>query len=147
MKRNLIILLLIPFLLTLLGIVTINTTFNYISNDIIDINWKYDDIEAFELQGSRYLLEATGVSEKDYPASAGNDLVWNIQNKDGSEENIAIIEQEGSRFYLKALGIGEVIVTCSNQKGNISRSFTALIISSCAKLNIIGLTVSPFINA
>ena len=49
MKRNLIILLLIPFLLTLLGIVTINTTFNYISNDIIDINWKYDDIEAFEL--------------------------------------------------------------------------------------------------
>lgn len=128
MKRNLIILLLIPFLLTLLGIVTINTTFNYISNDIIDINWKYDDIEAFELQGGRYLLEATGVSEKDYPASAGNDLVWSIQNKDGSEENIAIIEQEGSRFYLKALGIGEVIVTCSNQKGNISRSFTALII-------------------
>lgn len=128
MKRNLIILLLIPFLLTLLGIVTINTTFNYISNDIIDINWKYDDIEAFEIQGNRYLLEATGVSEKDYPASAGNDLVWSVQNKDGSTDNIAIIEQVGSRYYLKTLGIGEVIVTCSNQKGNISRSFTALII-------------------
>lgn len=48
-KKNLIILLLIPFLIALLGVVTINTTFHFIDNDIIAIQWDYDDTEAFQL--------------------------------------------------------------------------------------------------
>ena len=49
MKKNLIILLLIPFLIALLGVVTLNTTFKYIDNDILSIEWDYDDIEAFKI--------------------------------------------------------------------------------------------------
>lgn len=63
-KKNLIILLLIPFLIALLGVVTINTTFHFIDNDIIAIQWDYDDTEAFKLQDNLYLLEAVGVNQK-----------------------------------------------------------------------------------
>lgn len=63
-KKNLIILLLIPFLIALLGVVTINTTFHFIDNDIIAIQWDYDDTEAFKLQDNLYLLEAVGVNTK-----------------------------------------------------------------------------------
>lgn len=66
-KKNLIILLLIPFLIALLGVVTINTTFHFIDNDIIAIQWDYDDTEAFQLQDNLYLLEAVGVNQKNYP--------------------------------------------------------------------------------
>ena len=71
-KKNLIVLLLIPFLIALLGVVTINTTFNMIDNDILSIKWDYDDMEGFQLSDTLYELKATGVNQKDYPTSMGN---------------------------------------------------------------------------
>ena len=38
MKKNLIVLLLIPFLIALLGVVTISTTYTLVENDIKDMN-------------------------------------------------------------------------------------------------------------
>ena len=84
MKKNLIILLLIPFLIALLGVVTINTTFNLIENDIVGINWDYEDLEVFE-NNKEYLLEAEGINEKNYPASKGNNLIWSIKNRDSND--------------------------------------------------------------
>lgn len=127
-KKNLIILLLIPFLIALLGVVTINTTFHFIDNDIVRIDWDYNDFEAFEVRESMYLLKANGVNEKDYPAGPGNNLVWSIKNKDENDKNIyAKIVKKNNNFYLEALLPGEVIVTCSNEKGNIFKYMNVVI--------------------
>ncbi len=127
-KKNLIILLLIPFLIALLGIATINTTFHFIDNDIVRIDWDYNDFEAFEVRESMYLLKADGISEKNYPAGPGNNLIWSVKNKDENDDNIyARIVKKNNNFYLEALLPGEVIVTCSNEKGNIFKYMNVVI--------------------
>ena len=134
-KKNLIILLLIPFLIALLGVVTINTTFHFIDNDIIAIQWDYDDTEAFKLQDNLYLLEAVGVNQKNYPAGAGNTLVWSIRNRNIEDDNVygEIVKQD-QHYYLKTLACGEVIITCSNEKGTIFKSMHAIIYENGAIL-------------
>lgn len=127
-KKNLIILLLIPFLIALLGVATINTTFHFIDNDIVRIDWNYNDFEAFEVRESMYLLKAEGISEKNYPAGPGNNLVWTVKNKDETDDKVyARIVQKNGSYYLEALLPGEVIVTCSNEKGNISKYMNVVI--------------------
>lgn len=126
-KKNLIILLMIPFIIALLGIVTINTTFNLIENDILGIDWNYSDMEGFKMSNGRYQLEATPIIQSKYPASLGNNLVWSVENKNEEEETHAEIIHEGNIFYLKTISIGEVIITCSNEKGNIFRQMTGVI--------------------
>ena len=117
----------IPFIIALLGIVTINTTFNLIENDILGIDWKYSDMEGFKMSNGRYQLEATPIIQSKYPASLGNNLVWSVENKNEEEETHAEIIHEGNIFYLKTISIGEVIITCSNEKGNIFRQMTGVI--------------------
>ena len=126
-RRNLVILLLMPFIISLLGLTAINLTFNIFENDIIDIEWKYKDVEGFKISEEKYLLEAEPISDTNYP-SLGNELVWTLKNKDLSdEEQHAEIIIEKDNYYLSAISEGEVIVTVSNQKGNISKSMTAVI--------------------
>lgn len=128
MKKNLIILLLIPFLIALLGVVTLNTTFKYIDNDILSIEWDYDDIEAFKISDGLYPLEAKGVNEKNYPAGAGNQLTWTVTNADINDETVyAEIIQQGANYFLKTYLEGNVVITCSNEKGNVFRSMNAII--------------------
>ena len=126
-KKNLILLLLFPFVIALLGIVSINLTFNLIDNDILDIRWEYDDVEAFKVNG-QYKLNATGVNQSKYPAGAGNQLVWSIQ-EDGSNEApcAEIISDNKGNYYLKTLSVGEVTIVCSNEKGTVSKKFSAII--------------------
>ena len=127
-KKNLIILLLIPFLIALLGVMTINGTFNLIENDIVSIKWDYNDIEGFKIQDDSYKLTATPLNVKNSQVGSGNDLVWNLENKDASEEVYAeITKDENNNYYLKAIKEGEVIITCSNEKGNVSKKMTAII--------------------
>ncbi len=127
-KKNLIILLLIPFIVSLLGVVTINSTFNLIENDIIAIKWDYKDIEAFKIADSGYKLEAVGLNPKNTEIGEGNDLVWSLRNKNSEDDTVyaeIIIFNQG--YYLKALIPGEVIITCSNQKGNVFKKMTGII--------------------
>lgn len=127
-KKNLIILLLIPFIIALLGVVTVNSTFNIVKNDIISIKWDYSDMEAFQVRDSTYLLKATGLNPKNSPVSSGNDLVWSLTNKDESDTEVhAEIINKDNSYYLKALTPGEVIITCSNQKGNVFKKMTGII--------------------
>lgn len=129
-KKNLIILLMIPFLIALLGVVAINTTFSLIDNDIVGIKWSYTDNQTFELNDTKYLLSAEGINEKNYPAGKGNNLVWSVANKNSRDENpCAEIVRQGDRYYLKPLESGEVVITCSNEKGNVFKKFTAIIYS------------------
>ena len=127
-KKNLIILLIIPFIISLLGIVTINVSINTFYGDITGIQWEYDEVEAFELKDTKYLLKATPLNASNAPLDSGNGLIWSCENKDVTiEEPIAEIYYEKNNYYLQPNTEGEVIVTCSNLKGNIFRKMTAII--------------------
>ena len=127
-KKNLIILLIIPFIISLLGIVTINVSINTFYGDITGIQWNYDEVEAFELKDTKYLLKATPLNASNAPLDSGNGLIWSCENKDVTiEEPIAEIYYEKNNYYLQPNTEGEVIVTCSNLKGNIFRKMTAII--------------------
>lgn len=141
-KKNLIILLLIPFLIALLGVVTLNTTFNVIDNDIVAIEWDYDDVEAFKLSNSLIPLNATGVNQKNYPAGAGNALTWTITNENETDTNVyAEIIKQGTQFYLKTLKSGRFNVTCSNEKGNVFKTMNVIIYETGA------IIIKPLISA
>lgn len=127
MKKNLIILLFIPFLLALLGVVTINTTYQIVDNDIVGIKWDYSDIEVFAID-NEYPLMASGINEKNYPLGSGNNLVWKVTNKDKNDQNVyGKIEVRNGYSYFIPLLEGECIVTCSNEKGNVFKSMTVVV--------------------
>lgn len=126
-KKNLVILLMIPFIIAILGIVTINTTFNLIENDILGIDWDYNDMEAFRLSDSEYQLKANPIIQSKYPASSGNHLIWTVENKDTTEDSHAEVVEKGGKYYLKTLSVGEVVITCANAKGNVFRQMTGVI--------------------
>ena len=126
-KKNLAILLLLPYLISLLGVITVNLTFKTFENDITHIEWEYSDIEVFKLGEGGYRLNAEGVTSSNYPLAAGNNLVWDVKNQDGGEEPHARIEEVNGVFYLVPLSEGYVTITCSNEKGNISRHTTGII--------------------
>lgn len=126
-KRNLIILLLMPFIISLFGLTAINMTFNLFDNDIIDISWEYDDVEGFKIDDDvKYQLKARAISDANYPSKA-TALKWTLKNNDESNNEYASIEEENGKWYLSAISEGEVIITCSNEKGNVFRSMTGII--------------------
>lgn len=127
-KKNLIILLLIPFVITLVGVITINTTFNFIENDMIGIDWSYDEIEGIKLEDKLHKLVASPIYEQGYPPLKEEALVWSVYDSDNPEGNkYAKIVNENDNWYLQPLQIGEVKVTCSNKKGNIFKTMTVII--------------------
>ena len=91
-KTNLIILLLIPFMVAILGIVTVSLTYQTVDVDISHIEWEYDDLEPFKLtnitSGNMYELKAKGVNAGNYEVSKGNDLVWKVRNEDITDTEI-----------------------------------------------------------
>lgn len=127
-KKNIAILLLLPFVISLLGVITVNLTFKTFENDISHIDWSYGDVEVFKIGDRKYPLSATGVNASDFPLAAGNELIWTVTNKDPSiEAPLAEIVEENGKFYLVAREEGEVVLTCSNAKGNVTRHTTAIL--------------------
>ncbi|MBQ7224483.1 MAG: hypothetical protein IJX06_02890 [Clostridia bacterium] len=127
-KKNLIILLLMPFLIASLCIATVNTTFHIVDVDITGIQWSYDDREPFKLTDKLVQLSAIAVTQKNTTIGEGNDLVWSLRNKDANDTEVyAEIVQQNNKYYLKTLKEGEVIITCSNRNGNVSKSMTGVI--------------------
>lgn len=128
-KKNLIILLMIPFIIALLSIVTARITLTTIDKDIIRIDFDYSNNEIFKLDPDHYYeLKAEAVAENGVTVALGNLLTWRVENKDSSIlEPLAKIEEVNGRFFLITKAVGEVIVTCSNQSGNVSNYFTAYI--------------------
>ena len=133
-KKNLIILLMIPFIIALLSIVTANITISFIDKDILGIVWEYGETETYKhIPGKYYELKAQALTENNSTLGEGNLLEWVVQNKDSSvTEPLAEIVSRDNRYFLITKGFGEVIVTCRNINGNVSRSFTALIYESGA---------------
>ena len=134
-KKNLLILLVFPFLIAVFCIITVNTTYNKIDVDISYIDWDYNDMEAFQISDDLYPLRAVGVNQRHYKVSGDGSLVWMVENKFPEDtEPCAEIVKKGDQYYLKALREGEVIITCSNQKGNIYRQMTGVIYKDAAIL-------------
>ena len=128
MKKNLIVILLIPFVIAILGVVTIARTYNLVDADIVAIEWDYSDVEGFKLiDGGTYHLYAKGVNQRGQTAT-NNNLIWEVHNKDASDEvtHAEIIYQKDEAM-LKVLSEGEVTITCHNENGNIFKTMTAVI--------------------
>ena len=133
-KKNLIILLLLPFLIALLIVQIGNRNLGpKIPRDISSIEWDYGDNEPFKLtddvNGNLIKLKAEGFVPKGYSIDEGNELIWTVSNKDSSDETeYARIEQnDKGEYFLRILKEGFVTVTCTNAKGNVSRQMTACI--------------------
>lgn len=134
-KKNLLILLVFPFIIAVFCIITVNTTYNKIDVDISYIDWAYNDMEAFQISDDLYPLEAHGVNQRHYKVSGDGALVWFVENKNPEDtEPCAEIVQDGDDYYLKALREGEVIITCSNKKGNVYRQMIGVIYKDAAIL-------------
>ena len=120
------ILLLAPFLVSFFGVLSVSLSYRQVGKDISSIEWNYkDNGEGFKVGGNGYQLRARAVSESGTALAYGNDLVWKVVNLDYDFNPHARIEEKNGSYYLYSLSNGPIKVTCSNQKGTVSRSFTA----------------------
>ena len=127
-KKNLVILLIMPFAISILSFTAIKMTFNLIDNDILNIDWDYNDNESFALTDEKYAhrLKATAINDRNYPTA--QKLVWSVYNADSTDlNNHAEILTKGNESYLHTLSVGNVVITVSNDKGNIQKKMNAII--------------------
>lgn len=129
MKKNVIILLLMPFIIALACLTTISATFNLIDTDIIGIIWDYSANEAYKVSSNPYQLKAVGQNQKNYPVFDSS-LVWEVRNasKEDNNEYARIVNSN----QLLAISPGNVIVSVSNQKGTIHKQMNVLIYDNSA---------------
>lgn len=126
-KKTLVILLLAPFLVGLLSYVSVTVLKNVIGVDISDIDWDYEENEGYRLSEDPYPLFGKAVYDPDIALSSGNALVWKVANADGTVTPHAEIVETGERFALKTLSVGNVVVSCQNEKGSCQKHFNASI--------------------
>ena len=127
-KKNLVILLIMPFAISILSFTAINMTFNLIDNDILNIDWNYKDNESFALTNEMYAhkLSAIAINDRNYPTAQS--LVWSVYNAEtGDETPHAEIVTRGKDSFLHTLSVGNVVITVSNDKGNVQKKMNAVI--------------------
>ena len=122
-KKAILILLLIPFLIAIIAFVGASSKIREVEQDITNISFNYKANEAFILKDKRVKLEAEAIYDKSLPLASSNNLVWL-----SSDSSIAEVRLVGNDYYLYFLNIGEVIITCQNEKGTVSKSFKATIV-------------------
>ena len=150
-KKNLIVLLLLPFIVSTLCIVTVNFTYNIVDVNISGIEWEYKDFHPFQFtDGIGHKLSAKGVNRNNYKLAEGNELVWSVVNKNGEEEPLAEIVEQNGEYFLKPLKEGEVYVRCSTKNGDVSRRMTAILfehafISIRPEIALSGANIDPTI--
>jgi hypothetical protein len=123
--QTLIMLLLVPFVAGLLTYVSISVLSNTIGIDISDISFSYKDNDGFKMTDDPYPLEATPVYDHSLSLSSGNNLVWKVENVDKAEDEHAKIVIDKGAYALKTDSVGEIKLTCSNEKGSKSKYFYA----------------------
>ena len=123
MKKSIIpFLLTIPFVISIFAFVTATVIIKNNEQDISSINWNYKDNEAFSLKVGKIKLESSYSYNEKYPLGSNNSLVWFSSNP-----KIAKVSKIGDSYYLELLSEGKTKVTCSNEKGNVSKSFLATV--------------------
>lgn len=131
-RKNLIILLLLPFIIAILSVTVIKATVNFVDNDITSIVWNYEDYEAFSINVGEYELKASTLYNTKYALSEGNALTWAVTSTNGGDTDLAEIKKVGNAYYLVIKGTGEVTITCSNEKNTVTRSMNAKLYKNAA---------------
>lgn len=124
-KKTLVILLIIPFVISLLTFVSVSILQNTVATDITDISWIYQENQGFKISSEPYKLNAKPIYDDSLILAPGNNLIWKIRNKDGEDNDIAKIEKKNDNYYLYALNEGVCEVVCQNERGSISKYFNA----------------------
>ena len=122
-KRNLALLACLPFLLALLGLSTAKILGPTIAKDISGISFAYRDNEGLKV-GDTLTLEAKPLYDPKFVLDKGNDLVWKESSDDEAKSSHVSLRKEGGQYVLKALDEGKSTITCENEKGTVSKSFT-----------------------
>lgn len=130
-KRTLAILLIIPFVISLLTFVSIKILDNAVAVDILGIMWNYDENEGFKIRDEGYKLEAEAIVDQDKILANGNNLVWFANENDN---NVSIEDNGDGTCVLKALKEGQCEIVCSNERGSVSRHFEATIFADGAMI-------------
>lgn len=131
-KRTLIILLVIPFILSLLTFVSIKILDNAVAVDILGIRWDYNENEGFKVSDTPYELKATAITDPDKILAKGNNLVWSMEE---TSADIGEIEKDDDgNFYFLATNEGNVEITCSNERGTVSKHFMATVFEDGAMI-------------
>lgn len=123
---------------------TTNFLFTKIQGDITNIVWNYKNQEVFSLSSGKVLLEATPILAN-HQEDVNADLNWTVENINLNEEKHAEIENFDDDAYLKLLSVGDIKVSCTNNSGNISKSFRAKIFTDGAL--VINTTLPRSFNA
>lgn len=126
-KRTLTILLIVPFVISLLTFVSVKILDNQVAVDILDIDWNYNDREGFQIDDIGYELEATPIVDESLILAKGNNLVWSTKKVNQDDDEFAKIEEVDGKYYLYALKEGDIEVVCSNERGSKSKHFLATI--------------------
>ena len=133
-KRTLSILLIIPFIISLLTFVSIKILDNQVAVDILGIKWAYNDYEGFQINEYGYQLKAEPIIDENLILSQGNSLVWSVNKINQDDDEYAKVTYENGNYYLYALKEGQVEVICSNVKGSKSKHFIANIFKDGAMI-------------
>lgn len=104
-KKNIFILLLLPFIIALMGVSVISMTFNLFDNDILAIGWDYEDSIGVKINSEKELV-AYGINDKNYPVTNAK-LVWSVANSDSNVAPNAEIISKNNKSYLKGLQEGK----------------------------------------
>lgn len=127
-KKTLAVLLVIPFIISLLTFVSIKILDNAVAVDILGIEWKYQENEGFKIDEEKgYLLEAEPIEDPNMILANGNNLIWKTKKIHSDDEEYCKVEEKDGKFYLFALKEGESEVICQNERGTVSRNFNAII--------------------
>lgn len=133
-KRTLTILLIIPFIISLMTFVSIKILDNQVAVDILGIQWDYNDYEGFQINEYGYKLKASPIIDENLILSQGNTLVWSTNKLNEDDDEFAKITYENGNYYLYALKEGQVEIICSNLKGTKSKHFIANIFKDGAMI-------------
>jgi len=146
MKKNLIIILIMPFLIALIGIVSLNLTFRNNYSDLVSLDWDLKSLEALSVEESELDVTATPIAQANKILAPGNDkLKYTLINKNGESEVLAnlvvngnyvtpdedgsssVIVSSSTHVYVKPKLKGEIIIRVENEKGNVY-TFTEIIL-------------------
>lgn len=130
--RNICLVMVIPFAASALAFAASSLVIREVERDITDIEWNYRAMEGYSIKAGKQPLIAEQVYDKNYPLSAGNDLVWSVTSAPDSAAQVASVEETADGWFFVPENPGQAIVTCSNQKGNVNRSFTAQVFKTGA---------------
>lgn len=130
-KRTLVILLIIPFIISLLTFVSVQILDNQVAVDINGIKINYTGNVGFQVSDIKtYSLEATKIiNDPNQIIANGNNLYWRVENVDSTDEIVhaTLVNTGDGLASLTALEEGKVKVICSNERNTVENSFNATI--------------------